>query len=490
MSLVRRCAAASLALIVVAISMVVGATPAGAHTELSESDPANVSTVDRPVGAIRLTFSTAVEAVVEQFAIEDPNGDLVPITAVETEDDGSTLLVTPAHSLGGGRNRVSWAIRSGDSHTMDGTVSFTVTAPAGVIDPNARPIATAPTSATEPGSKSAGAERLATLFRWLVYAALLFCVGGLGYLSWVHRGTSSEGRWLVFLVRRAALVIAIGAVGEFLSQVVVFDGGSVAALLSPAAWAEVLTAGFGAGTVLRLLGAGLVLVFLRIDLDHGFVLDRTTDSDEAEDRDVAPGRGPSDAQVATRAAAQAPSLVRLRVEASPLAFVGAVLLVASEAFIGHTATTTPRLLVILSDVGHLVAGGLWAAGAVMLAATIRRRHRRDAPLDARLLATRFSVVAGWSLAAVAVTGAVLGWQILGDVSGLWSTTFGQVLLLKMAVVAVIACIGAYNHRVIVPALVNGGEHADHQFRQTVAVEAALFGVVLALTAVLVASSAV
>ena len=319
MSLVRRCAAAPLALVVVGISMVVGATPAGAHTELSESDPAHISTVDQPVEVVRLTFSTAVEPVVEQFAITDPDGKTVPITAVQADND-TTLLVTPAHSLGGGRNRVSWAIRSGDSHTMDGTVSFTVTAPAGVIDPNARPIATAPTSATEPGSKSAGAERLATLFRWLVYAALLFCVGGLGYLSWVHRGTSSEGRWLVFLVRRAALVIAIGAVGEFLSQVVVFDGGNVAALLSPAAWAEVLTAGFGAGTVLRLLGAGLVLVFLRIDLDHGFVLDRTSDSDEAEDRDVAPGRGPSGAPVATRAAAQAPSLVRLRVEASPLAF--------------------------------------------------------------------------------------------------------------------------------------------------------------------------
>src|SRR5690606_14305865 len=125
---------------------------------------------------------------------------------------------------------------------------------------------------------------------------------------------------------------------------------------------------------------------------------------------------------------------------------GAVLLVASEAFLGHTATTQPRLLVVASDAGHLLAGGLWAAGAVMLAATISRRHRRGLPLDARLLATRFSVVAGWSLAGVAVTGMALAWGILGEFDALWTTSFGKVLVAKVAVVAVIAALGDYNHR--------------------------------------------
>jgi copper transport protein len=183
-------------------------------------------------------------------------------------------------------------------------------------------------------------------------------------------------------------------------------------------------------------------------------------------------------------------LGRLRVEASPVAFGGAVLLVASEAFLGHTATTEPRLLIVLSDAGHLIAGGLWAAGAVMLAATISRRHRRGEPLDAKLLATRFSIVASWSLAAVAVTGLALAWGILGEVNALWTTSFGQLLLAKVAVVAAIAGLGAYNHRVLVPALMDGGERADHQFRRTVTAEAALFGVVLALTALLVASSTI
>jgi copper transport protein len=325
--------------------------------------------------------------------------------------------------------------------------------------------------------------------RWLVYAALLFCVGGIGYLAWVHRGSTAEGRRLVFLIRRAALVVAAAAVLELVAQVIVFDGGSLAGVLSPSAWGDVLTESFGTGTLLRLVGAALVLGFLRIDLDHTFVLDGDGGFDELSAANLALLDEPKGG-VATKLEPATAALVRLRVEASPVAFVGAVLLVASEAFIGHTATTEPRLLIVLSDAGHLVAGGLWAAGAVMLAATISRRHRRGAPLDAKLLATRFSVVAGWSLAVVATTGTALAWGILGEFDALWTTTFGKVLLAKIAVVAAIAAIGAYNHNVLVPALVDGGERADHQFRRTITGEAALFGVVLALTAVLVASSAI
>jgi putative copper export protein len=176
------------------------------------------------------------------------------------------------------------------------------------------------------------------------------------------------------------------------------------------------------------------------------------------------------------------------VEASPVAFLGAALLVASEAFIGHTSTVGPRLVVLVSDAGHLVAGGLWAAGTFMLALTLWGRRRQGEALDARLLGTRFSVMAGWALAVVAVTGLALAWAILGDVSALWSTEFGRLLSVKVVVVAVIAAIGSHNHQVLVPALVRGGPDDSERFRRTVTAEAVLFGVVLALTALLVVSN--
>ena len=104
---------------------------------------------------------------------------------------------------------------------------------------------------------------------------------------------------------------------------------------------------------------------------------------------------------------------------------------------------------------------------------------------------RFSVVAGWSLLVVALTGAALAWGILESVDGLWATSFGRLLVAKVGVVGVVASVGAYNHRVVVPALAGGGdENSALQFRRTVTVEAGLLVVVLALTAALVASSAI
>lgn len=89
-----------------------------------------------------------------------------------------------------------------------------------------------------------------------------------------------------------------------------------------------------------------------------------------------------------------------------------------------------------------------------------------------------------------ITGLALAWEILGGLDALFTTTFGKVLVAKVVAVAVIAGLGAYNHKVLVPALTNGDEDAGDRFRRTITLEAALFGIVLALTAVLVASSAV
>jgi copper transport protein len=184
---------------------------------------------------------------------------------------------------------------------------------------------------------------------------------------------------------------------------------------------------------------------------------------------------------------RAPSitLTRVRVESGPLAILGALLLVVSESFIGHTASVEPRALMALSDAVHLTAAGIWAAGAWLLAATLWRRHRRGEPVDAALLATRFSLLATVSLIAVAVSGVVLAWAILEHLSALWSSEFGRLLLAKTFVVFVIGCFGLHNRRVVLPALVSGDERSEDSFRTTIAIEAGLFVVVLLITSLLV-----
>jgi copper transport protein len=480
----------SMALVIAALGLLnvmLTATPAAAHVELASSDPQNVSTVAGPLSVVRLTYSAAADPVSDQFTLRDASDAEVRIASVEKESS-TVLVVRTSDPLPIGRARLSWAIRSGDSHTMTGSVSFTVIEPTGSGDvalPVAEPSATdrADTSSVTPGRGAS--DHLATVSRWAVYGAAFLCVGGLAYLAWVHRGTEDEGRRAVFYVRRAAVIVIIAAVVEWLTQLVVARSGDVWAVLSVSTWRDQLGTGFATGTALRLVGAALVLAFLRIDHaqheEHRF-WGTDLEPDGGPDQVERPGGGVG---VVTRPGAR---LMRLRVEASPVAFIGAAALVVSEAFIGHTATVDPRFVVLVADAGHLLGGAAWVAGGLMLVLTLHRRHRRRQPLDARILATRYAVMATWALVAVTVTGVALSWSILREPSALWATEFGRLLLAKLAVVAVVVAIGAHNHRVLVPTLAEGDDAAAHRFRRFLSAEVALFGTILLLTALLVVAN--
>jgi copper transport protein len=462
------------------------ATPAAAHVQLASSDPQNVSTVEGPLSEIRLTYSAAVDPVSDQFALRDADDAEVPIVAVEKEDD-RVLVVRTSDPLPTGRSRLTWAIRSGDSHTMTGTVSFTVTQPAGAGP--AAPSVTEPNHVEQkspPSSRELGAaDHLATASRWAVYSAVFLCVGGLAYLAWVHRGTEAEGRQGVFYVRRAAVIAIVAAAVEWSAQLMVARSGDLWAMLSVSAWQDQLGTGFAKGTALRLVGGVLVLAFLRIDHERHEEHPFWSSDLELDQRAEHLGGARGGVGVMARPSRQ---LIRLRVEASPVAFIGAAALVVSEAFIGHTATVSPRFVVLLADAGHLLAGAAWVAGGLMLALTLQRRHRRRQPLDARLLATRYSTMATWALLAITMTGVALAWSILKDPSALWTTEFGRLLLAKLAVVAVVVAIGTHNHRVLVPTLAEGDDEVAHRFRRFVSAEVVLFGAILLLTALLVVAN--
>lgn len=108
------------------------------------------------------------------------------------------------------------------------------------------------------------------------------------------------------------------------------------------------------------------------------------------------------------------------------------------------------------------------------------------PLRAGLVAARFSVAATIGLLLAAIAGVALASVRLDGVSALWTSSYGLVLLAKVAVVGVAAVLGAYNHVVVVPALRQDPDHPIGQrLRRLGLVEIMLVSVVLALTAVLV-----
>jgi copper transport protein len=104
---------------------------------------------------------------------------------------------------------------------------------------------------------------------------------------------------------------------------------------------------------------------------------------------------------------------------------------------------------------------------------------------------RFSTVATVALVTVAVAGLVLTVVVLPSPAALWQTSFGMLLVVKIAVVGVVAAAGAHNHRHVVPVLASdpGDEHANSTLMRMLGVEVVGFLAIVALTAALVSASA-
>jgi copper resistance protein D len=160
----------------------------------------------------------------------------------------------------------------------------------------------------------------------------------------------------------------------------------------------------------------------------------------------------------------------------------------SMSLVGHAADQGDLSVATLIDWLHVSAAATWTGGLFCLAVLVLPGTRiwpRDR-LEALVL--RFSALAGWCLAAVVASGICNGWIEIGSIHALWTTTYGQILAMKLALVLAIVVLGAANRYAIIPRLVAGGAGAAARLATSVAWEAALGLVVLGCTALLTQSA--
>ncbi len=112
---------------------------------------------------------------------------------------------------------------------------------------------------------------------------------------------------------------------------------------------------------------------------------------------------------------------------------------------GHAADHGDFLLRVWMDWLHLVSAGLWGGVVIVFMLVFYPVLRRQAATAARaFVALRFSTVATVGLALVVVTGIYNAWQALDGWQSLWQTRYGLILVTKLALVAVLALLGATN----------------------------------------------
>jgi putative copper export protein len=168
--------------------------------------------------------------------------------------------------------------------------------------------------------------------------------------------------------------------------------------------------------------------------------------------------------------------------------VGVLLLAAAPALTGHTIAVERWVEVaILSDFLHVLGAGLWLGTlGVLLAAGLpataySAAGRRGEAVAAMVRA--FSPVALASAGVVMTTGVVNALLLVDAPRSLWTTAYGQTLMLKLALLGGVAALGFHHWRRVQPRL--GGEGSVRALAPSAGAEVALGALIVLVTAVLV-----
>ncbi|MDR2877385.1 MAG: CopD family protein [Chromatiales bacterium] len=172
----------------------------------------------------------------------------------------------------------------------------------------------------------------------------------------------------------------------------------------------------------------------------------------------------------------------------------AVLLALVVSATGHAGDNGFDALAV-SNTLHISAGCLWGGTVLVYAFAVAPGMRRGqaAPAHSAESAQRLSLLAALALFTVLATGIYNAWHLLGNLPALWTSTYGQILLLKLCFVAGMMMIGLNNRTRAVPRvrawarppqLSPMADAPLAHFQRVLRIDAALFLFVLACAAVL------
>jgi copper transport protein len=414
--------------------------PASAHNEIVSS-----SIVDGAVLAVspaqwELTFAKDVPLDSASGEIVGPDGS---ITQLGTPSYGANATIIrfalPANLSGAHTTR--WRLVSVDGHVISGRNTFTVGNV--VVDPTTAVLGAGETADTADSTNPAP-EPLRWAIRLLGFLALLGLGGFLVNELYIVEGVFGASRDKPILKIIAGALVAVP-----LLQMLIFLGdvfgtsifGSVGHLI------DIFDTTPGSMFAVRTLLGG-VLAYQLLTVMRG----------EPTVRDQ-----------------------RLVLAASGLYAL-------TQAYTGHSRSKSIPLIGIPADAVHLVAASVWLGGLAILiffAAPLLETK------DLWRSFERYSQAAKVAVIALVVTGVIQTLRLHGGITTLFTQSHGQLLLLKILVVAVMLRLGDLNRRRITARMKDNPNLMDKRLTQITKMattEVATGGVVLAVTAALVTAS--
>jgi copper transport protein len=403
---------------VAALATLVLPAAASAHAYLVHTVPAASVTVNTPPPTVALTFDEAVEPRFALISVTDVNARQEVNGPLRRAASNPDTLVVPLKPLPEGWYLAYWRAISVDGHPVQGAFTF-------AVGPNAGP---APQFTVPHVSQTATTKPL--LFaRWAVFLTVMSAIGLFVLRLLVARplgyrvaATSLRALSAVFVV---ASLLGLIAIPVYLEESTAVD--SLRSFWALGALVPLWrTTQFGRGYV------NMELCFALFCLAAWVAL--WVDRPREERRTIA-------ALLALTGA--------LLAAAAVLVFPGAA---------GHAAQTSPRGLTVLLDWLHLVCGSVWLGGLLgllVLWSSLPAAHRVTGLI---VTVPRFSNVAFVAVLLLLATGIGETVVHLPVLQALWQTSYGKVILIKIAILIATLPLAATNLLCSKPRLLAAREH--------------------------------
>lgn len=159
------------------------------------------------------------------------------------------------------------------------------------------------------------------------------------------------------------------------------------------------------------------------------------------------------------------------------AIMGAAIVATSLTTTGHVGSADPAWLAISSFGIHVLTVSFWIGALWPLLRVIAAT-----PQDAPRALMRFSTFAVPNVALLALSGLTVAYLQVLEPAALATTDYGRMLLIKLALVAGLAALAAYNRHRLLGHLKNDRDRALVVFRRTIHAELVLAGIIFGVTA--------
>ncbi|MGW1868318.1 copper resistance CopC/CopD family protein [Streptomyces mauvecolor] len=381
-----------------------GAVPASAHAALTGSDPKEGAVVATAPAQVALTFSEGVALDANSIRVLDPTGkrsdtaELVNLCSGDVVKYGVRLRT----GIPNGTYTVAWQAISADSHPVSGAFTFSIGAPSATA-------AVVPTQTVGGGLVGA----LYGIARYAAYGGFVLLTGGAAFVLACWRRGATVGP-VQRVVVGGWLTMTAATLAMLLLRTPYTGSGKLSDAFDLNGLRAVLETKPGAALISRLLLLGAAALF--VSVLFGAYAKRDDETEKDEKKDLTFG----------------------------LAIGGAVVaagLAATWALAEHASTGLQPGIAMPVDVLHLLAVAAWLGGLVTLLVVLYR-----SPGIERAAVLRFSRIAFWSVAVLAATGVYQSWRQVGTWSALVDTAYGQLLLVKVGLVAVLVGTASVSRR--------------------------------------------